>query len=96
MIPEVNQTVIDALAFRQAILLDLVKNENFNNVIVERDALQVVQAIPRKSQLVIVVVNRLQGMILKGLCSLAAFMEIRFKPCCILVCMIPLGVVSFL
>ena len=66
MIPEVNQTVIDALAFRQAILLDLVKNENFNNVIVERDnvivervALQVVQAIPRKSQLVIVVVNGL-------------------------------------
>ena len=66
LIPEVNQTVIDALAFRQAILLDLVKNENFNNVIVERDnvivervALQVVQAIPRKSQLVIVVVNGL-------------------------------------
>ena len=38
LIPEVNQTVIEALAFRQAIL-DLVKNENFNNVIVEREML---------------------------------------------------------
>ena len=39
LIPEVNQTVIDASAFRQAILLGLVKNENFNNVIVEREML---------------------------------------------------------
>ena len=48
---KVNPTVTITLAFRQAILLDLVKNENFNNVIVERDALQVVQAIKKKSQL---------------------------------------------
>ena len=49
---KVNPTVTTALAFRQAILL--VKNENFNNVIIEREiknALQVVQAIKKKSQL---------------------------------------------
>ena len=39
LIPRVNQTVIDALAFRQAILIDLVKNENFNDVIVEKEML---------------------------------------------------------